>query len=393
MKKKILSFTLFFFLVPSLVLAQVPIRNDGAFNGVGSVIGSGNLNPSAIAVDSNGRIGSIIISPGGSEESVFPISNATNLNGTGVIPVPVSRALTSTVTTGSTTTVIQITGILAAGARPGDYFEAITGTAANIGVWVPIFAVGTNSITLSNQLPAAPVSTDTGYILRPEPLFAPSQGTNAASADNGIPLTFAVNNGFSARGANGQYVLGNADVYGSAIVDLDPRANTSNVSPVKREDVAFSASDGVLVAGMEVQSALSNDTTANSVGPIKGDQLGRLITTLAPAGETWQSCGQAIGTTSVVAIKAAVASNRIYVTSVNCSNSSATTATPIIFRDGPSTDIATGGIGSITATSPGSFATTFPVPLRGSVNVAFNFLTSISTTSVYCCAQGYTSVN
>jgi hypothetical protein len=41
----------------------------------------------------------------------------------------------------------------------------------------------------------------------------------------------------------------------------------------------------------------------------------------------------------------------------------------------------------------GSFNVTFPIPLRGTVNTAVNFATNTATTSVVCCAHGYTSGN
>jgi hypothetical protein len=43
--------------------------------------------------------------------------------------------------------------------------------------------------------------------------------------------------------------------------------------------------------------------------------------------------------------------------------------------------------------SAGSFNATFPTPLRGSVNTALNFATNVSTSSVTCCAHGFTSTN
>lgn len=125
------------------------------------------------------------------------------------------------------------------------------------------------------------------------------------------------------------------------------------------------------------------------------DIFGRQVTALYSIPElTWQSCGTATGVTSDVAIKAAVASNRIYVTSVSCKNTSTTVGPTLDFKDG-STVISVGGIPATSATGllTGGFTTTFPVPLKGTVNTAFNFATNTATTSVVCCAAGYTSGN
>lgn len=125
-------------------------------------------------------------------------------------------------------------------------------------------------------------------------------------------------------------------------------------------------------------------------GPAAVDTKGNIFAVIASPGDTWQSCGTATASTANVAIKAAVASNIIYVTSITCSSSDADNATNINFKDG-TTVIAVGGVNQMATTSAGTFAATFPTPLKGTVNTALNFNTAVSTSSVICCAAGYIS--
>jgi hypothetical protein len=133
--------------------------------------------------------------------------------------------------------------------------------------------------------------------------------------------------------------------------------------------------------------------TAGNVCPASTDISGRILTLPgAPASKSWQACGTSTASTADVAIKAAVASNRIYVTSLTCKNTSATTATTIDFKDA-TTVIAVGGISQVLAGAAGTFDATFPTPLRGTANTAFNFAANVAVTSLTCCAAGYISIN
>ena len=157
------------------------------------------------------------------------------------------------------------------------------------------------------------------------------------------------------------------------------------------EDSAFADADAVVKVGAQALSAIAQSVgTTGDVAPPSMDLGNRLVTTNAPAGETWQGCGTATASTADVAIKAAVASNRIYVTSITCSSSDADNATNINFKDG-STVIAVGGVSQMATTSAGTFTATFPTPLRGTANTALNFNTAVSTSSVICCGAGYIS--
>jgi hypothetical protein len=162
-------------------------------------------------------------------------------------------------------------------------------------------------------------------------------------------------------------------------------------SIIKSEDIASNASD-VGVASMGItEDALSVDQNlADDYGILKLDRVGRLITTLAPAGESFQSCSASNTGTTDIAIKTAVASNRIYVTSIDCSNSSAVPS-QLAIKDG-ATIIAVGGVAAVAVTG-GADHMNFPVPLRGTSNTALNFAMTTNATSTVCCASGYVSVN
>lgn len=103
---------------------------------------------------------------------------------------------------------------------------------------------------------------------------------------------------------------------------------------------------------------------------------------------TFQSCSAAATTTADTAIKAAVALNRMYITSISCSNVSAV-ASRIQIKDG-TTVIYTGAVGTQAATG-GGFSVSLPTPLRGTVNTALNFNMVTTATDTVCCASGYIS--
>lgn len=105
-------------------------------------------------------------------------------------------------------------------------------------------------------------------------------------------------------------------------------------------------------------------------------------------GSTFQSCSAAATTTADTAIKTAVAANRMYITSISCSNTSAV-ASSLQIKDG-ATVIYVGAVGTQAATG-GGFNVSLPTPLRGSVNTALNFNMVTTATSTTCCAAGYIS--
>lgn len=214
----------------------------------------------------------------------------------------------------------------------------------------------------------------------------------AGASDVGIMALAQRNTGFAALvGTDGDYSPLGVNTYGGVYCDLNNAQQNEN-SPVRAEDAAFGDTNGVMVAGAVREDALTSSTsTTGDVINLKADALGRLVTTFAPPGQSQQGCGTATASTADVAIRAAVASNRHYITSITCASSDADNATNINFKDG-STVIAVGGVNQMATTSAGTFTATFNPPLRGTVNTAFNFNTAVATSSVICCAAGYISV-
>lgn len=214
----------------------------------------------------------------------------------------------------------------------------------------------------------------------------------AVDGDAGITVFCRANNAgtVATSGGDGDYTVPACTATGA--LQTAGIGQGLGVSVYRLEDDAFASGNGVIVAAAVRQDTLSTDQANGDIANLKVDGTGRLLITNATPGETWQSCGTATATTADVAIKAAVASNRIYVTSITCKSTSATVATSLDFKDA-TTVIAVGGIAQMATASPGSFTATFPIPLRGTVNTAFNFATNISTSSVTCCGAGYISVN
>lgn len=233
----------------------------------------------------------------------------------------------------STTTVIVATAHVA---RVNDYVQFTAGTAANIGVWRRVLSVATDSITVASAFPATVAATDAFSIYRPRLNDSiRAEDTPIADGDLGIAV-FARNmgsSGFTSTGGSGDHVM--------LITDADNRVAVN----------AFGA----------------NPTNF------------------------WSACSASNTGTSDTAIKAAVASNRIYVTSMSCFNTAAV-ASSFEIKDG-STVMYAGGISNSTLAGVAYWEHTFGVPLRGSVNTALNFDMATNATATTCCAAGFTSTN
>jgi hypothetical protein len=354
----------------------------------------------------------------GLSQSVIPISNATGLNGVGALGVGASFIGVDAVEAASTTTVLNLTAHVA---RVGDILSFRTGTAANVGVWSTVSAVTANTVTLSNALPATPAAADAIHILRPEPISVnPNNGNSiynslnvaidsntqvaaasgllkledaaAASGDALVAIAGRVNSSGSSIAADGDYTTPSLDALGQNFT-----AYNHSFQPVaaqaftKAEDAVHGSGDAGVAALGVIRSALSAVAAVGDYSNIQLDEVGRLITTLAPAGESWQACTGSITDTTQTAIKAAVASNRIYVTSFGCNNTAAVAST-LVFQDGASA-IWQGAISNSTLQGVASYSMTFPVPLRGTVNTALNVTLGTTATNTRCCASGYISVN
>jgi len=214
----------------------------------------------------------------------------------------------------------------------------------------------------------------------------------AASGDALVAIAGRVNSSGSSIAADGDYTTPSLDALGQNFT-----AYNHSFQPVaaqaftKAEDAVHGSGDAGVAALGVIRSALSAVAAVGDYSNIQLDEVGRLITTLAPAGESWQACTGAITNTTQTDIKAAVASNRIYVTSIGCNNTAAVAST-LVFGDGASA-IWQGAIGNSTLNGVAGYTTTFPVPLRGTVNTAFTVTLGTTATNTRCCASGYISVN
>ncbi len=388
---KILRFAILALLLPTAALAQsTTIRNDDAATVVNPTNGQG----ASTAVDAYGRQWCVAADPSGNTQSIIPVSNSAGLNGPLASTNGYFNVGTDTIEAASTTLLLNLT---AHAARYGDVIIPTGGTAANIDVTIPVCEVVTaNQIRLCYPLPATP-STDAILIRRPSPVFMPKEDSAHTSGDAGI-ATFGVSDLSNSIGnftaADGDYVPWKLTRGGVGNVQLNTLYTASAEKPtsiLKNEDDATASADAGVAPLIKLQSALSVDAAANDYGLMKGDLDGRTMVQFAPAGEMWQSCSASNTGTADTEIKAAVASNRIYVTSISCFNT-ATVSSAIAFKDG-ATQIYVGGIGNSTLQGVAYWQHTLNVPLRGSVNTAFNFDMATNATATTCCAAGYISVN
>lgn len=309
------------------------------------------------AVSENGAMYCSAVDGGsGLSQSVVP-NSLSEINGPMTMLAGLSRTVTDTAETGSTTTVINATSH---SVTARNWILFYSGNAS--GAASPVCSVTANTITLCNALPAAPANGDTFRAFYP------------------VPPQVTI-------GTSGRPAL-------AVVMDQGDQSN-STTTLLKLEDAAHSSGDaGVAVFQrlLGTGQAGSSGGTANDYVTLDGDVAGRLM--INPWGQNTgnfgSTCGTATASTSNVEIVAAVASNRIYVSGVTCSSSDADNATNINFKDG-TTVVAVGGVSQMATSSAGTFTANFNPPLRGTVNTAFNFNTAVSTSSVICCATYFTS--
>ena len=380
------------------------------------------------AADNYGNQQVVLVAPGGTgaSQSVIPVSGNPGVNGTGSGLVSWYRVAQDTSETGSTSTVINATSHVA---RVGDAVQFSDGGAGslNAGAYGFVTATTANTITISPALNEAAANGNNFVIQRPTLLSAsdPAQSTRSGLGvviDSGFRLAGASSQATNllkledSAAATGDALVGVAGVTNESLASFAGAADLDYTHPaLTRKGIALTTNtfdsnisgtsqtstqeDTAALNGgagnrifYNAQASLSQDIgSTDDMGYPKIDMLGRTITTLAPAGESWQSCSPTKTDTTDGTIKAGVASNRIYVTSISCDNTSAV-ASAITFKDGAATVIYRGSVGTAAATG-GNFETTFPVPLRGTANTDFRFAMVTTGTSTTCCASGYISVN
>lgn len=408
LRNRILEVFIVCFLLPTSGFTQAPPFVVAYPAGTPMANGTPGV-PLSATVDKYGVLQTSVVGSGGSglSQSVIPVSNNTNLNGVPAGSIGWTSINSDLVETGSTTTVINATAHVA---RVGDVIFFSTGTAANARTWSPVSAVTANTITLTNALPTAALNGDGFYVYRPVPIVASFSVTGGTAM--GSFLDFYNQNAAStgilkledSAAASGDALVAIAGERNDSLGNTKTGSNTEygtiaigNRGEVlsagaMNEDVAPFDQMYTAVAGFVREDALTVNTgTTGEVTWGKADAAGRLITTLAPAGETWAQCSAAETGTAAEIIKNSVASNRIYVTSISCSNTAAV-ASIITFHDG-STTYYGGALPSNTSGGIGQYTANFSVPLRLGVATNLNFQLVTTATSTICCASGYISVN
>jgi hypothetical protein len=222
--------------------------------------------------------------------------------------------------------------------------------------------------------------------------FTKAEDTGATSGDAGVAVFSVRNDSAAAFAGNLDYQSLVSNSTGAIEVSLNSafqQGASVGSSPIRSEDAAFTDGQATIVSGGQALSAIAQSVGASGdIAPPALDLGNRTIVTNAPAGETFSLCSGTVTDTVSTAIAPALASNRRYITSITCSNTSAVQSR-IIFRDGV-TAMAVGAIPN--AAGGGNYSVTFPTPVRGSVNTAFNMEMATTATATQCCVQGFNSV-
>lgn len=234
--------------------------------------------------------------------------------------------------------------------------------------------------------------------------LAKAEDSGHANTDAGI-MCLGVRNdsGTTYAGTNADYSPMSVNRQGAQLTDINSLyVQTGDLasSILKKEDDGSAHTDtGVTIMSVRTDTLSTSTSLDADYQALKSDNDGRVYVNAygAEPSEFWSACsGQETGTADR-AIKAAVASNRIYVTSIACYNDDAAVGSIITFKDGAATTLYANYIGFLSATAVSQFDAnlilTFPTPLRGSVNTAFNFAMTTTSTQTVCCASGFISTN
>jgi hypothetical protein len=329
---------------------------DQCVTAVGGKTPSGTIFP--IAVDAAGKVITASDPSSGSGLSASPIQTAFStglaghLNGLVGFQTDVSDAIEAD----STTTVLNLT---AHSAQPGDIIR-YRSAGANFGAVSAVKSVTANTVTLTHALPATPTLADNITIMNPRPISA--HGAAANNADGfGLGVAISIDN---QGGANGPYIL-------------------------KSEDTAHVTGDaGVFTLGVSTTSLTSRAANGDYIQQ-SCDLAGRTLVSQAPPEVMFSAQNAApITDTTSTSVKAAVASNRNYVTDISITNTSSV-ASLINILDGAAIldtllvpPVAIGG----------QVVRSYLTPLRGSVNTAVNAQCATTATSTIVTIQGFTSL-
>lgn len=184
----------------------------------------------------------------------------------------------------------------------------------------------------------------------------------------------------------------NLDVGSGAVTgtgELFITSATGATSLAKAEDAAAAnANVGILPLTQRSDDITNATSTDGDYANMKSDDSGRVYVNVwgnSPGQFYYAVSGSDITNTASTAVKAAVASYRIYVSHISCSNTSAV-ASRIDLLDG-ATVIWTGLLPTVA--SSGQLVQAFPVPLRGTVNTAMNVQLATTATATRCAIGGF----
>lgn len=213
------------------------------------------------------------------------------------------------------------------------------------------------------------------------------------TGDTGVMALGVANEASSnISGTDGDYTPIATTRKGAVLVDIEGTHQLNNANGLlKPEDsVAGSGDNGVLPFLVREDALTSSASGSGDYITGKADSSGRQVVAYSPPGEMWNACSGVASGTIDVAIKAAVASNRLYVTSLECTNTASAVSTQLAIDDAAA-QVWTMYVASATI----GFASdkiTFNPPLRmAAVNTALNVKPATTSAAVTCCASGYIS--
>jgi hypothetical protein len=387
-------------------LSVIPISNATNLNGVGAgmvgwqQVGTDTAETSSTTTVINAtthaaRVGDILSFTAGTAGNigVWSVVSAVGAN-----TITLSYALPATPANGDAFSIMRPNPVF----TPKEDSAHTTGDAGNF----PLAVRNDDGVTLTNtDLDYSPIAVGSkgqlwtqitvggggssgllSPVAQEDVAFAAGQAMMQAGAVNNRSLT-------SYNATNGDALPVGAGDMGNVLSTLIHDTNiNATIQVSKFEDTGVVSGDsGLPSLAQRLDQLATGQTGSNNeyALPIV-DTLSRLYVNPwgAAVTEFFSSCSSSITGVSRTAIKSAVASNRIYVTSISCKNTSAVNS-GMDFTDGAGAQLAAGHITAQTV--GGAWVASFPVPLRGSSNTDFSVTMNTTSTATVCCANGFTS--
>ena len=216
------------------------------------------------------------------------------------------------------------------------------------------------------------------------------------TAQSGSHLTACVYNSTPPGPTNGQQVATQCDSAGNALVDIKT-ALPAGTNAIGKVDPNTAANWGLGSTGSAVPAtghyvagnAQSTEPAKATTGSLFGaffDLVGKSVTSpYSPRELMLRGSASSTSNTAVTLISAQGVGVKTYITDVECGRTDAgTTAIYVTLSDTASTILVLPNSGG-----GGGNSKTFNVPLATPANTAFQFISSASTSTVYCSVQGF----